>query len=107
MNLAAVSQISEMRDTRKFSGGLVTNRKDVKLPPNLDDLRTIDIAMVPIVCYFPKNFYLVKAFNEKIKTLKSAGIFGHLSSFQTFPAPSNETQVRQKVMTLKMLFGAF
>lgn len=105
VKLPIQSQIIEMRDSRNFSGGLVTNRRDVNLPPNLHDFRIIDITMVPIVCYFPKNSYLVKAFNEKIKM--PAGIFGHLMSSHLIYSPSNGTQNGHRTMTLEMLFGAF
>lgn len=96
-----------MRDLRNFTGGLVTFRLDVKPPPNLDDFRTIDIAMVPIVCFFPKNSYLVRPFNEKIKMLRSGGIFDFLWSLNTTRTPSNGSQNGHNVMTLQMLLGAF
>lgn len=105
--MALLSKLIEKRDLRNFTGGLVSFRIGVKLPPNLDDFRTIDIAMVPIVCFFPKNSFLVRVFNEKINILKSAGIFDFLWSLRMEHPLSNGTQDGHKVMTLEMLLGAF
>lgn len=62
---------------------------------------------IPIVIYTRKNFYLLKAMNQKIETLNAAGLIEYwyyLSFLQDF---SNREVDPPKILTFDHLSGCF
>lgn len=98
-----------VRKSEGFKGAVITIVNDVKAQTNKAKIVTFDsiITMQPVVFYFEKNSHLVEAFNEKIRNLKSGGIFGYLGSLQVFNDSSSRVDLGPKVMTLRKLAGSF
>lgn len=64
---------------------------------------------VPIVIYVKKEFYLLKALNDKIRYLKASGLvkFWHFQDVeQRFLDPKNQDD-HPKVLNFKMFIGCF
>lgn len=67
------------------------------------------VIVYPIVIFFRKNSHLVKAFDEKMRILKSAGIVGYWTDFyfQTKFLRMKDKPAGPKQMTIETLLGAF
>jgi len=61
---------------------------------------------VPIVIYAKKNFYLIQAMNDKIESLKGAGLIEYWYSQQFLEEMSKEEK-SPEVLTLAHLSGCF
>ena len=61
---------------------------------------------VPIVMYAKKHFYLIQAMNEKIESLKVAGLIEYWYSSQFLKEMTKE-QKSPAVLTMRHLSGCF
>lgn len=61
---------------------------------------------VPIVIYAKKHFYLIQALNEKIESLKVAGLIEYWYSSQFLKELTKE-QKSPEVLTMRHLSGCF
>ena len=62
---------------------------------------------IPIVIYTRKNFYLLKAMNEKIEIFKAAGLIEYWYSLSFTKDFSKREAHPPKILTLKHLSGSF
>lgn len=62
---------------------------------------------IPIVIYTRKNFYLLKAINEKIEIFKAAGLIDYWYSLSFAKDFSKREAHPPKILTLRHLSGSF
>lgn len=68
-----------------------------------------DFMMVPIVIFTKKEFYLLKAINGKLESLKASGLMTlwHAQDTEKQFEHSKEQKEHPKLLTLEMLTGCF
>lgn len=66
------------------------------------------VAMIPVVIYTKKDFFLLAAFNQKIELLKASGLiqFWHYQDIDR-KIPDDVRPTYQKALTLGQLVGSF